>query len=113
MQDVQQLQALMEDLNNVETFNDAKPLVLMNQKMRDEQKVFDADAIGKAAMEVQGDSQDLKVIQKLHHSSDVYEFREQLGRGAFGKVYEAFYRPTEELIAVKVRVSNNIIVATQ
>ena len=43
-------------------------------------------------------------LQKLHHSSDVYDFGKNLGKGSFGKVYEAVYRPTGEKIAVKVGI---------
>lgn len=43
-------------------------------------------------------------LQKLHHSSDVYDFGKNLGKGSFGKVYEAIFRPTGEKIAVKVGI---------
>ena len=42
-------------------------------------------------------------IEVLNHASDVYEFQKQLGRGSFGKVYQALHKPTGELVAVKVR----------
>ena len=37
-----------------------------------------------------------------------YEFEKQLGRGSFGKVYQALHKPTNELVAVKVRISSAI-----
>lgn len=42
------------------------------------------------------------MITVINHASDVYEFQKQLGRGSFGKVYQAFHKPTGELLAVKV-----------
>ena len=42
-----------------------------------------------------------KVIQ-LRSEHEVYEFGENLGKGSFGSVYEAIYKPTGEKIAVKV-----------
>jgi serine/threonine protein kinase len=37
---------------------------------------------------------------------DYYEFQERLGEGSFCKVYKALYKPTEEVIAVKVSVTD-------
>lgn len=31
-----------------------------------------------------------------------YEFKELLGEGAFCKVYKALYKPTQEILAIKV-----------
>lgn len=49
-------------------------------------------------------------LQRLHNGDVIpstpdyyYEFLEILGEGAFCKVYRARYKPTNELIAVKVR----------
>ena len=42
-------------------------------------------------------------ILKLENAREVYEFQDQLGRGSFGKVYKAIFKPTGETIAVKVR----------
>ena len=44
----------------------------------------------------------------INHAHDVYEFEKQLGRGSFGKVYQALHKPTNELVAVKVRSSSAI-----
>ena len=41
-------------------------------------------------------------VQSLEHASDIYEFKGTLGSGSFGKVYEAMFKPTGEIIAVKV-----------
>ena len=41
-------------------------------------------------------------IREVDRASDVYKLGKTLGRGAFGKVYEAVFRPTGETIAVKV-----------
>ena len=42
-----------------------------------------------------------KVIH-LRNEHEVYEFGANLGKGSFGSVYEATYKPTGEKIAVKV-----------
>ena len=41
-------------------------------------------------------------VPQVRHASDIYDFGQALGRGAFGRVYEAVFKPTGETIAVKV-----------
>ena len=41
-------------------------------------------------------------IVKIESSKEIYEFHEKLGKGSFGRVYKATYKPTGEILAVKV-----------
>lgn len=51
------------------------------------------------------------ILPNTDVAKDYYEFQDKLGEGSFCKVYKALYKPTEEVIAVKVikrkRVSQN------
>ena len=42
-------------------------------------------------------------------SNEYYTFLELLGEGSFCKVYKALYKPTQELIAVKVTCSHDML----
>lgn len=42
------------------------------------------------------------ILPNTDQAKDYYDFQKLLGEGSFCKVYKALYKPTEEIIAVKV-----------
>jgi serine/threonine protein kinase len=49
------------------------------------------------------------ILPNTDVAKDYYEFQDKLGEGSFCKVYKALYKPTEEVIAVKVSVTDLFI----
>lgn len=46
------------------------------------------------------------IVPNTDVAKDYYEFQDLLGEGSFCKVYKALYKPTEEVIAVKVCITD-------
>ena len=49
------------------------------------------------------------ILPNTDAAKDYYDFQDKLGEGSFCKVYKALYKPTEEVIAVKVSVTDLFI----